>query len=116
MYIQANSKALRSKFVAHQGRMFLEIPIDGGTGSEKRSLRFDRFVQNMRHKMQENIDPYLRELVVPEFSRATKNDRVVASVVFMGAMKNYFSYVARMSCGLPSVTLVQLKTVRSCCN
>ncbi|CZR54901.1 uncharacterized protein PAC_04786 [Phialocephala subalpina] len=107
MYIKANSEELRTKFVAHKGKRFLGILISGETGNAKRPLRFDSFVQDMTHKMQEYIvDPNLREWVMPEYSMTTENDRVVASVVFMGAMKNYFSYGGRTGCGLPSVTLI----------
>lgn len=57
--------------------------------------------------MRENtIDPGLREWVMSKFSATTQNDRVIASVFFMGAMKSYFSYGGRTGCGLPSTTLI----------
>lgn len=43
--------------------------------------------------MQENIvDPDLREWVMPDFTTTNVTDKVVASVVFMGAMSHYFDY------------------------
>lgn len=52
------------------------------------------------------LDPGLKDWVLPAFSTTTTSDRVVGSVLFMGAMQKYFSYKMIMSCGLPSVTLL----------
>jgi Domain of unknown function (DUF4419) len=43
---------------------------------------------------------------MPDFSTTTNDDRVVAAVLFMGAMQSYFSYKMSLMCGLPSVTLL----------
>ena len=57
--------------------------------------------------MQEQIlDKDLRDWVMPEFTTTTENDRVVASVAFMGAMSAYFDYGGKTGCGLQSVTLM----------
>jgi hypothetical protein len=51
-------------------------------------------------------DPELGDWVMPSFSTTTDTDRVVASVLFMGAMQKYFTYKCTICCGLPSVTLL----------
>ncbi|KAF5230215.1 hypothetical protein FANTH_13945 [Fusarium anthophilum] len=43
---------------------------------------------------------------MPSFSTTTDTDRVVASVLFMGAMQKYFSYEMCLTCRIPSVTLL----------
>ncbi|KAF4630646.1 hypothetical protein G7Y89_g7500 [Cudoniella acicularis] len=65
---------------------------------------------NLTSKMQENIkEQGMRNWVLPNFTTTIINDRVVASVVFMGAMPKYFDYGGKTGCGLPSVTLLGTK-------
>jgi len=109
MYIRANAEKLRDRFVTHKGQKLLEIEISGSskTDNEPCTLGFAAFARNMVAKMQENItDKELSEWVIPNFSTTTENDKVVASIVFMGSMSKYFSYGGRTSCGIPSVTLL----------
>jgi hypothetical protein len=104
MYILRNSEKLRSRFVEHEGKKFLEVPIKGST---KTGLNFPKFARKMTEKMQEHIiDKELSEWVIPNFSTTTEHDKVVASVVFMGPMSKYFDFGGRTGCGLPSVTLL----------
>ena len=42
---------------------------------------------------------------MPDFSTTTETDRIVGSVILMGAMKKYFSYGAGCLCGIPRITL-----------
>ena len=64
------------------------------------------FAQAMAHLIQENVvDPQLRELIMPNFSTTTDDDKSVASIVMMGTLQSYFDYVLRGGCGFPSVTL-----------
>lgn len=94
---------MRSKFVCHEGKKKLQIHI-GGKGD---NLGFSKFVQDITEQMQEQIlDKVLGDWVMPDFTTTTENDRVVASVTFMGAMSAYFDYGGRTGCGLPSVTLM----------
>lgn len=51
-------------------------------------------------------DPELRDWVMPSFTTTTYSDKVVGSILFMGAMQKYFSFGMSVSCGLPSVTLM----------
>ncbi|KAH6714245.1 hypothetical protein BKA61DRAFT_607443 [Leptodontidium sp. MPI-SDFR-AT-0119] len=50
--------------------------------------------------------PDLKQWIMPNFSTTVENDRVVASVAFMGAMSGYFDFGGKNGCGLPSVTLL----------
>ncbi|GKT50769.1 uncharacterized protein ColSpa_10950 [Colletotrichum spaethianum] len=102
-YINANAEDLRSFFVDHKGNKELEV-IDAGS---LEYANFGAFAQRMTHMIAKNVkDPELRTWVMPSFSTTTDTDRVVASVLFMGAMQKYFSYGFTMCCGIPSVTLL----------
>jgi len=103
MFINGNSEELRTQFVAHQGKKELSIDIRPHL---IRDIDMGRFAQAMTHLIQENVvDPQLRELIMPNFSTTTDNDRSVASIVMMGTLQSYFDYGLRGGCGFPSVTL-----------
>ncbi len=50
-------------------------------------------------------DSSLSDWVIPSFSTTTANDRLVAQVVLMGVVKDYFSSSYELGCGLPQITL-----------
>ncbi|RFN51781.1 duf4419 domain protein [Fusarium flagelliforme] len=102
-FINANAEDLRSFFVEHEGQKELEV-IKYGT---LESVDFGDFARQMAGLITKNVkDPELGGWVMPNFSTTTDTDRVVASVLFMGAMQKYFSYTFGICCGLPSVTLL----------
>ena len=62
--------------------------------------------KDMRRELDKNVvDPSLRAWILPKFSTTTTTDGIVASVIMMSSMKNYFDYKFGLMCGLPSVTL-----------
>lgn len=71
------------------------------------TVDFGLLAQTMTLLIQKNVtDPDLRDWVMPSFSTTTNTDKVVGSVLFMGAMQKYFSYNFSLDCGIPSVTLL----------
>ncbi|PNP78019.1 hypothetical protein FNYG_08745 [Fusarium nygamai] len=106
-YINANSETKRDYFVSHRGRKKLEV-IDSAT---LHTADYGKLSQRMTLAIEKNIkDPSFREWVLPSFSTTTDNDRIVGSVLLMGALQKYFSYRITMLCGIPSVTLLGEKT------
>ncbi|KAK7422658.1 hypothetical protein QQX98_001446 [Neonectria punicea] len=102
-HINANAEKLRSFFVEHEGQKKLEVIVEGN----RHTVDFGALAECMTHLISENVkDAELRSWVMPAFSTTTDTDRVVASVLFMGAMQKYFSYQMTMTCGIPSVTLL----------
>lgn len=98
-YINAHAEELRSFFVAHQGKKKLQAVSD--------IADFALLAVQMGEIIGNNVvDPKLRDWVLPGFSTTTYTDTVVGSVLFMGAMQKYFSYGFKVTCGLPSVTLL----------
>ncbi|KAF5542955.1 hypothetical protein FNAPI_9843 [Fusarium napiforme] len=102
-YINANSETKRDYFVSHRGRKKIEV-IDYET---LHTADYGNLAQRMTLVIEKNIkDPSFREWVLPSFSTTTENDRVVGSVLLMGALQKYFSYRITLCCGIPSVTLL----------
>lgn len=52
------------------------------------------------------LDPELADRFLPDFSTTTNEDRIIGSVLLMGAMQSYFDYICAIRCGIPSVTLL----------
>lgn len=81
LYVNKNAEKLCGKFVAHEGQKEFLIS------------------KNV-------VDDDICRWITPDFSTATKDDVVVANIMMMGTLQAYFSYVCRMTCGIPSVTLL----------
>ncbi|KAI1072945.1 hypothetical protein LB507_008998 [Fusarium sp. FIESC RH6] len=102
-FINANAEDLRSFFVEHDGQKELEVIMIGTL----ETVDFGDFAQQMAGLITKNVkDPELGDWVMPSFTTTTDTDRVVASVLFMGAMQKYFTYLCTICCGIPSVTLL----------
>ena len=105
-YINGHAEELRGIFVAHTGKKELTVDL----GGDRYSVDFGAFAQRVSHLIEENVlDSELREWVMPAFSTSTQHDNVVAAILLMGVTQKYFSFTARMLCGLPSVTLLGQK-------
>ncbi|KAL6411671.1 hypothetical protein AUP68_05388 [Ilyonectria robusta] len=102
-YINANAEKLRYFFVEHEGQRKLEVK----SGGSLHTADFGFLAECMAHLIAQNVkDAELRACVMPSFSTTTDTDRVVASVLFMGAVQKYFTYQMTLECGIPSVTLL----------
>ncbi|KAE8140332.1 hypothetical protein BDV38DRAFT_280328 [Aspergillus pseudotamarii] len=102
-YIPAHAEELRSFFVSHEGKKKLELVADG----DIKTVDFGALALSMTQLVQENVnDPDLRTWIMPNFSTTTQTDRVVASVLMMGALQKYFDYEIALDCGIPTVTLL----------
>ena len=100
-FVGGNAEALRSLFVLHDGKKQLSMkvgPMDWG-------LIVQKLVKNMNNQIQENvIDPELRQWIIPAFT-TNDNDRLVAGMVMMATVKEYFTFRCILYCGIPRVTL-----------
>jgi len=102
-YINAHAEELRKFFVSHKGQKPLTV-VEAGTIS---SVDFGPLAVRMTQEIEKNVnDPELRTWIMPDFSTTTKSDQVVAAVLFMGAMQQYFTFGFSLTCGIPSVTVL----------
>ena len=106
-FVNAHGEELRSFFVSHAGRVELEI-LDYGN---IHSANFGAMAECMTELMAKNLnEPELLQWIMPDFSTTKDSDKVVASILMMGAMQKYFSYRFTLACGIPSVTLLGERT------
>lgn len=102
-YINAHAEDLRSHFVAHEGKEEVSVTAVGTVYS----VDFGALAVQMTEAIQEKVvDPDLRTWLMPAFSTTTVSDQIIAAVLMMGAMQQYFSFKAFLLCGIPSVTLL----------
>ncbi|GJP88467.1 CFEM domain family protein [Aspergillus niger] len=102
-YINEHAEDLRSHFVAHEGKEELSVRAVGTIHSVDLGALAVQMTEEIQKKV---VDPELRTWLMPAFSTTTVSDQIVAAVLMMGAMQQYFSYAAYLMCGIPSVTLL----------
>ncbi|KAL9586671.1 MAG: hypothetical protein Q9212_000740 [Teloschistes hypoglaucus] len=102
-FVNAHAEELRNQFVAHQGKKLLVLKYC----ATRYTMDFALFAKEMGEKIEENVvDPDLRRWMMPTFTTTTQKDRVIASILLMGATQKYFDFKCMLLCGLPSVTLL----------
>lgn len=102
-FINGRANELRQHFVRHEGQMAVEVDM---RPHDLDNVNVDVFVERIIALVKSQIiEPNVVDWLLPHFSTTTQTDRTVASMVFMGAMQQYFKYQMRIGCGFPSVTL-----------
>ena len=105
-FVNGNAEALRSLFVVHDGKKELSMEVEQKPGKVDWGLVVQLLVEVMNAKIQENVvDPELRQWIIPAFSTTNANDRLVAGMVMMATVKEYFTFRICLLCGIPRVTL-----------
>ncbi|KAJ5542497.1 hypothetical protein N7535_004919 [Penicillium sp. DV-2018c] len=107
-YISSHAEQLRHRFVSHDGTRELRIDEFGVIDFAD----FGKLASKLTRLVQMNvIDPDLWGWAMPDFSTTTASDKVVAAVLMMGSMKQYFtcSSLLECDCGIPAVTLLGKK-------
>lgn len=109
IYIRKNDEELRHMFVAHEGQKHLQIEVTGV--ATLLNVDYVKISLMMAKMIEDNVkDPSLRDWIMPNFTTTTKTDEVVASILMMSTLQNYFTYEVSLKCGLPSVTLLGEKS------
>ena len=104
----ATEKSVRRKFVSFEGKKELKVTFESG---DRYSIDWGVFAQLICGLIEKNVvDKELREWMMPAFSTTTEQDTIVASVLMMGAVQKFFDYKCCVRCGLPSVTLLGVKS------
>jgi len=100
-FVNKHAEQLRGRFVAHTGQERIRLEVcppalfDAGYLAPAFAAELGKHV----------TDIGLRQWIIPDFSTTTDTDRIVGSVILMGAMEKYFSYGASCRCGIPHNTL-----------
>jgi hypothetical protein len=99
-----NAEALRSIFVTHTGQV--EVVFDARPATIQ-TVNLGVIAQRLVAMVKEKLrDPNIATTLLPSFTTTTPHDRGTAAMVFLGTMKEYFSYGVELGCSFPSVTLL----------
>ncbi|MGB6231469.1 MAG: DUF4419 domain-containing protein [Litorimonas sp.] len=103
-HVNANAESLRHHFVAHEGKVLIEIRRDRfrrGNPLNDWEGAFAEFSQKMR--------PYIgaqtHDLIAAPFGTTGPVEQAAMNVALMDAMQSYFVFGMHTACGFPSVTL-----------
>jgi hypothetical protein len=103
-HVNANAEVLRKKFVAHEGKLVLNVKRDAfqkGNPSNDWAGVFAEFSSELRT----HIGPDSHGLIVNEFSTTGAVEKAATEVSLMDTLHSYFVYGITTSCGFPSITL-----------
>lgn len=103
-HINVNAEQLRDRFVAHDGKVTLEVWRNqfkkGAHDNDWEGVFTDFSTQIREHIGGENHDRLL-----PTFSTTSIVEKAAAEIVLMDAMQSYFSYDMYTACGIPQIKL-----------
>lgn len=102
-HINQNAEELRSRFVAHEGKLKIRIERDDfvkGSPDNDWPGVFTEFSQAIRKHIGDSHD-----LIVGDFSTTGPVERAAFEVVLLDSMQAYFDYEICTVCGIPSITL-----------
>lgn len=105
-HVDMNAEALRSKFVAHQGKQVLRVRVDHFVlgGMPPSAWEADVF-PDFSLQIREHIGEENHAVIAGSFSTTTPAAQAAHEITRMAAMKNYFSYKMRTMCGIPWIQL-----------
>lgn len=102
-HVNGNVEALRSRIVAHDGKVKIEIVRNDfvkGAPDNPWPEVFTDFARAVRHHVGD-----IHELVVGDFSTTGPTERAAFEVVLLDALQGYFGYEMSTICGIPTITL-----------
>lgn len=103
-HMAAHGERLRSRFVAHQGKLDLTFTCDGwveGSPENPWAEAFDSWSAQIR----DHVGDAIHDTLACDFGTTGPVERAASNVVMMDVFERYFHYRAVCICGIPTVTL-----------
>ena len=104
LHINANSEALRSRFVAHEGKATIMVErnefVRGFAGNNWEGV-FTEFSEQIKS----HIGEQAHGLIVRRFSTTGLVEQAAFEVTLMDAYQSYFDFTVLTMCGIPEITL-----------
>eukprot|EP00090_Calanus_glacialis_P013052 TRINITY_DN21665_c0_g1_i1.p1 TRINITY_DN21665_c0_g1~~TRINITY_DN21665_c0_g1_i1.p1 ORF type:complete len:394 (-),score=70.09 TRINITY_DN21665_c0_g1_i1:56-1237(-) len=99
----ADTQVVKDFFVDHDGKK--ELIVDLGTSVY--SANYSSFFDQMSSEIARNInDPAYVEAMSSDFpGTSTKTHKIIANIVLMSSVQEYFSYTGSILCGIPKVDM-----------
>lgn len=103
-HMAVEGERLRSRLVAHQGRVNLEFHGEGwiaGTPENPWAEAFESWAKQIR----QHVGPELHDSLLCDFSTSTPVTQAASRIVMMDIFEKYFRYECVAICGVPTITL-----------
>ena len=104
VHVNQNAEELRSRFVAHDGKLALTVRRDefvlGAAGHDWAGV-----VAEFSEQIEGNTVADATKRMATDFSTTTADEKVAGQMTVMHAMEKYFDFRMRTMCGFPSITL-----------
>ncbi|PKC54827.1 hypothetical protein RhiirA1_309325, partial [Rhizophagus irregularis] len=107
-HINYNAEKFRYRFVNHEGKKEIAIPITGILNSNGSLLEgdFPETIDRLVVKTNEAVEKIdVKSLLECDFSTTTKSSLTASQIVLLDMLKEYFSYKGYITCGIPKITL-----------
>lgn len=101
-HIMIHGERLRSRFVAHQGKLTLELRRRWLEGTPE---RWQEAFASWAERICDHVGPKVHDLLVCDFSTSGPIERAASQIVMMDVFERYFDYTLGGICGIPTVTL-----------
>ena len=106
IHIQKHSEVLRKKFVSHEGKKELTVHRDMDIGDLNADV-WSTVFKDFRSEIEANLTEHGKAIISKNrFSTTSEVIDDVSCIALMYSMANYFAYRFKISCGIPSVTLL----------
>ena len=103
-HMAIHGERLRSRFVAHQGRLELRFVCNGWVERSPENPWTDAF-ESWSTQIAEHVGKPTHDLLACDFSTSGPLERAVGQIVMTDVFERYFKYVLYCICGIPTVTL-----------
>ena len=104
VHVNENAEELRSRFVAHDGKLALTVRRDefvlGAAGHDWAGV-----VAEFSEQIEGNTVADATKRMATDFSTTTVDEKVAGQMTVMHAMEKYFDFCMETECGFPSITL-----------
>jgi hypothetical protein len=102
-HINVHAQELRSRFVAHEGKMQISVRRDDFVKGSPENP-WAEIIEALTSEVREHIGSAY-DLFEPAFTTTGPVERAAAGIVLLDAMQSYFDYDMDTLCGIPAITL-----------
>jgi hypothetical protein len=102
-HISVHAQELRSRFVAHDGKMQISVRRDDFVKGSPENP-WAEIIEAVTSEVREHIGSAC-DLFQPSFTTTGPVERAAAGIVLLDAMQCYFDYDLETLCGIPAITL-----------
>ncbi len=103
-HMAVHGEALRSRFVAHSGKLKLTFKTQGWVEGSPENPWHEAF-ESWTSQIREHVGETIHDALICDFSTSGPVERATSQIVMMDVFERFFHYAMVCICGIPTVTL-----------